>query len=111
MNYDKIYYPYPATDKKHKYLIITNTGKKIRFGANSYHHFTEDHLDKERQLRYIIRHEKNENWNDPNTAGYFAVRFLWLYPTYKEAYQKIKEDLLYRGYITKEQYKNYVWEG
>ncbi len=31
----KIYYPYPAKDGKHKYCIITNSGKTIKFGAAS----------------------------------------------------------------------------
>ena len=33
------------------------------------------------------------------------------YPTYKEAYAKIKEDLLKKGYITEEQYKKNIWKG
>ena len=111
MTYDKIYYPYPSTDTIKKFFIITNQGKKIRFGAKSYDHFTEGHLDEARRQRYLNRHRKKEDWDNPNTAGYFATRFLWLYPTYKEAYQKIKEDLLKRGYITQEQYKKYAWKG
>ena len=27
------YHPYPANDGKHKYYIITNSGKKIYFGG------------------------------------------------------------------------------
>jgi hypothetical protein len=48
MTYDKIYFPYPSTDKK-KFFIITSRGKKIKFGAKPYGHFTEGHLDKERK--------------------------------------------------------------
>ena len=36
MTYDKIYYPYPATDRIHKYFIITSQGKKVSFGAKGY---------------------------------------------------------------------------
>jgi len=33
--YDKQYYPYPSTDKVHKYLIVTSTGRKVScFGIN-----------------------------------------------------------------------------
>ena len=32
---NKIYYPYPANDGKHKYYIITESGKKIKFGAGA----------------------------------------------------------------------------
>ena len=45
MTYDKIYYPYPSTDTIKKFFIITNQGKKVRFGARSYEPFTEVHLD------------------------------------------------------------------
>jgi hypothetical protein len=111
MTYDKIYFPYPSTDKNKKFFIITNQGKKIRFGAKSFEHFTEIHLDEERKQRYLNRHKKREDWEDPNTAGYWSARYLWLYPSYEEAYQKIKEDLLKNGYITKEQYEKNVWKG
>lgn len=107
-NYDKIYYPYPATDKTHKYFIITSSGNKVKFGAKDYEHFTEGHLDEERKKRYLDRHIKRENWNDFNSAGAWSAKFLWLYPTYKEAYQKIKKELLKGNYITKEQYNQYV---
>ena len=30
------YHPYPANDGKHKYYIITNSGKIIKFGAIGY---------------------------------------------------------------------------
>ena len=111
MTYDKIYFPYPSTDKIKKFFIITNQGKKIKFGAKPYEHFTEGHLDKERKLRYLNRHIKGENWFNPNTPAYWSSRLLWLYPSYEEAYQKIKEDLLKNEYIIEEQYIKNVWKG
>ena len=36
MTYDKTYFPYPSTDTIKKFFIITNQGKKVRFGAKSY---------------------------------------------------------------------------
>jgi hypothetical protein len=68
-------------------------------------------MDEERKIRYLNRHKKREDWEDPNTAGYWSRWFLWEYPTYKEAYAKIKKDLLKKGYITKEQYEKNVWKG
>ena len=50
--YDKIYYPYPSTDNKHKFFIITNQGKKVNFGAKGYEDFTI-HKNKDRKRRYI----------------------------------------------------------
>ncbi len=98
--YEKIYYPYPATNKRYKYTIITNQGKKISFGASGYEHYTEGHLDPERKQRYLNRHKTKENWNNPNTAGYWSAKYLWSYPTYKEAYQKIRQELISKGYIS-----------
>jgi len=105
---DKIYYPYPSTNKTHKYFIITSSGKKIRFGAKGYEHYTEGHLDKTRKQSYLDRHKAREDWNNPDTKGYWSARFLWEYPTYKEAYQKIKKHLLDGGYIDAKQYKENV---
>jgi hypothetical protein len=107
--YDKTYYPYPATDKKHKYFIITNTGKKLKFGAAGYNDYTTyyktygQEIADQRKLLYIKRHSNsNENWNDPNTKAYWSFKFLWSYPTKEEAYEKkIKKDLIKLGYIKK----------
>lgn len=93
------YKPYPSNDNTTKFYIITNQGKKIRFGAKGYEHYTEGHLDVKRRDRYLNRHKKRENWNDPNTSGYWAAKYLWTYPTYKEAYQEIKKELLKKGLL------------
>lgn len=76
----------------------TGRTKKIHFGAAGYEHFTEGHLDEERKKRYFERHKKNENWNEPLTAGYWALKMLWEYKTYKEALKHIKKDLKKAGY-------------
>lgn len=94
------YYPYPATDGKHKYYIITASGKRVLFGALGYEDYTT-HKDPARKARYIARHKKNESkfWNDPDTASYWALKYLWSYPTKEEAYINIKKDLKKYGYI------------
>ena len=33
--------------------------------------------------RYIERHRRNENWNDPTTAGSLSLNILWNKPTLK----------------------------
>ena len=53
----KTYYPYKANDNKHKYFIITSSGKKIYFGAYGMSDFTIN-KDPERKERYIERHKK-----------------------------------------------------
>jgi len=106
----KQYYPYPATDGKHKYYIITESGKIIKFGAKGYSDYTI-HKDEARRLRYVARHENNENWTKSgiNTAGFFSRWLLWEEPNIKDAYKKIKDKLLRWGIITKDQYKQYVF--
>jgi hypothetical protein len=96
----KYYYPYPANDGKHKYYIITNKNKKVYFGAVGYSDFTI-HKDEARKQRYIIRHIKRENWSRTgiDTAGWWSLKYLWLYPTKKEAYKNIKKDLNKWGVI------------
>ena len=86
---NKIYYPYPANDGKHKYYIITKSGKKVKFGAIGYSDFTQ-HKDEARKQRYINRHKKNENWNDKDSAGAWSRWLLWNKPTIKESYTDIK---------------------
>ncbi len=96
---ERIYYPYPANDGRHKFYIISKSGKKIKFGQEGASDYTI-HKDEARKQRYINRH-KNESkfWDDPDTASYWALKYLWSYPTKKEAYISIKKDLKKRGFI------------
>ena len=95
------YYPYPSFNGRHKFFIITKDNKRVYFGDTRYQHYTEGHLDDERKLRYIKRHKKKEDWDDLNSAGYYSKWFLWTYPTYKEGYKKIINDVYKKGLITK----------
>ena len=92
---EKIYYPYPAKDGKHKYYIITESGKKVYFGAVGYSDFTI-HKDEERKKRYIERHKNRENWSKSgiDTPGFWSKWYLWSKPTKKEAYNYIKSHFL-----------------
>ena len=89
------YYPYPANNGKHKYYIITKSEKKIYFGAAGYSDFTK-HKNEERKNRYILRHERNENWTKSgiDTAGFWSRWLLWNKPTIKESYEDIKKRFL-----------------
>ena len=62
-----------STNPDKKYDAF-NYDKKISFGAAGYSDFTK-HKDTERKNRYIDRHKKNENWSNPETAG-FLSRFI-----------------------------------
>lgn len=90
----KLYFPYKSDKPDKKFFIITNTGKRVYFGATGYEHYTQGHLDIKRRNAYIKRHMRNnENWNNPNTSGWWALKFLWLYPTYSKAYAEIQKEL------------------
>lgn len=82
-----------STRKNKKYMVTTPKGKIIHFGAigmKQYRDSTglnlysnDDHLDKERQKRYLARAKgiKNKNgkltWNDPESANYYSINYLW----------------------------------
>jgi len=56
-------------------------GKKtVSFGATGFSDFTL-HKDQKRKANYVARHQKNENWHDPTTAGFYAKHILWNRPT------------------------------
>ena len=90
-----LYYPYPANDDKHKYYIITSSGRKIYFGAKGYSDYTI-HKDPARKQRYIDRHKDRENWTKSgiNTAGFWSRWLLWNKPTIETSYNDIKKRFL-----------------
>ena len=54
--------------------------KTIHFGSAGMSDFTK-HKDPTRKERYLKRHKKRENWNDPLTAGALSRWILWNKPT------------------------------
>ena len=42
--------------------------------------------------RYIQRHKKNENWNNPETAGYLSRFILWNKPPIKQSIDNLNEN-------------------
>jgi hypothetical protein len=89
----KQYYPYKSDIWDKKYYIITNTGKKVYFGATGYQDFTQ-HKDEVRKNAYIQRHQKREDWNDPDTAGFWSRWLLWNKPSIRASYEDIKKNHL-----------------
>lgn len=74
------YQLYKLKNSKHKFLVVTPTGKKIRFGASGYEDYTT-HRDKNRKENYIKRHSVREDWKDLNKAGTWSRYILWNKPT------------------------------
>ena len=90
------YYPYPARDNKHKYYIITSSGRKVYFGAKGYNDyiiyyskFSKEYAD-EKKKNYIARHKENElkYWNKSgiDTASFWSRFLLWNKPTIESSY-------------------------
>ena len=84
------YKPIKSDKPDKKFYIITKSGKRVYFGSANASDYTI-HKDPLRKDLYIKRHSKmGEDWNNPDTAGFWARWYLWEEPTKKEAYNKIK---------------------
>ena len=62
--------------KDKKFDAIIDGKKTVSFGAAGMSDYTK-HKDTDRKERYIARHKKNEDWNNPKTAGFYAKHVLW----------------------------------
>ena len=67
-----------------KWRAIFENGKTTDFGHLAYEDYT-DHKDEQRKTRYLNRHRKNENWNDPYSAGALSRWILWNEPTIEKS--------------------------
>jgi len=73
-----------------KFVAIINNDKKVYFGAAGYSDYLQ-HNDDKRKERYIKRHEKRENWNDPFTSGFWSRWVLWLKNTIDDSIADINK--------------------
>ena len=63
--------------KPDKKLMATFDNKKtIHFGAAGMDDYSKT-KDKQQKMRYLTRHQKNENWTVCDTAGSLARWILW----------------------------------
>ena len=65
-----------ATDGVHKWVAEFDDGKTTAFGAAGMDDYPITG-DKNKRVLYLIRHKKNENWNDPKSAGALSRWILW----------------------------------
>lgn len=65
--------------------------KTIQFGAKGMTDFILSKGDKKRKERYIKRHQANEDWNDPLTAGFWSRWLLWNKPTLKASIKDMEK--------------------
>jgi len=66
----------PSKNKLKKFDATINGIKTVSFGQAGASDFTQHH-DDVRQRLYIIRHRKNERWDDPLTSGFYSRWLLW----------------------------------
>lgn len=69
----------PSTAKNKKYTATFNVDdkeKRVHFGYAGSKTFL-DHGDEKKRLAYVARHSKNENFNDPLSAGSLARWINW----------------------------------
>ena len=74
----------PSSKSDKKYMAIINDRKTVHFGQAGASDMTQ-HKDKERKKRYLARHRKNEQWDNPLTASFYATNILWNKPTITES--------------------------
>ena len=59
-----------------KWRAEFDDGTHTDFGAAGMDDYTKTG-DKDQRLRYLMRHRKNENWNNPKSAGALSRWILW----------------------------------
>ena len=82
----------PAKGKKWRatfYEPRTHTYIHTDFGAAGMSDYTI-HRDPLRKERYLERHKKNEDWNNPLSAGALSRYILWEYPSFDKAVREYK---------------------
>lgn len=78
--------------KKYDAVFTQDNGreKTISFGASGYSDFTKNH-DEARKERYIERHKKREDFNNPMTAGSLSRYILWNKPSLHQSINDFKK--------------------
>jgi len=96
-----MFYKLERSDKPNKkYLVTLDTRDKsnqIYFGAKGSQDFTI-HRNEKKRAAYIARHQVNEDWSDPTTAGFWAYHLLWTKPTIREAISDMEKQFNLKPY-------------
>lgn len=66
----------PSTRKGKRFMVTFSNGKTVHFGSAVGATYI-DHGDKAKRTAYLLRHKKNEDWNDPYSAGSLSRWLLW----------------------------------
>ena len=79
-----------SSRKNKKYMAMFKDGKVVHFGDTRYEDFTV-HKDEEGKRLYLLRHKKNEDWNNPYSAGSLSRYVLWNKPTINDSVEDFKK--------------------
>jgi len=82
----------PSDKPNKKYMALFEDKHEFRivyFGASGYTDYTTNHDDEKKRLN-LLRHRKNENWNNPMTSGALSRWILWNKPTLNESISDFK---------------------
>jgi hypothetical protein len=79
-------------EKKLMAIFTLDNGrtKTTHFGSAGMEDYTKT-KDVEQKSRYLKRHRRRENWNDPVSAGALSRWILWDKPTRRESIQAYKK--------------------
>ena len=66
----------PSTRKGKRFMVTFENGKTVHFGQAGGTTYI-DEGDKAKRTAYLKRHEKNEDWSDPYSAGAISRYLLW----------------------------------
>lgn len=83
----------PSDRPNKKYMAMFEDKHEFRivyFGASGYTDYTTNHDDEKKRL-YLLRHRKNENWNNPITSGALSRWILWNKPTLNDSISDFKK--------------------
>lgn len=80
----------PSPNPKKKWRVIFDDDTHTDFGAKGYEDFTI-HKDEERKKRYLKRHEKDLETNDPTKPGFLSYYILWNKPTIEASWRDYKK--------------------
>ena len=82
--YDKVVIKKSTNPKKKLMATFSTQGegrtRTTHFGSAGMDDYTRT-KDKAQRQRYISRHRRRENWNDPTSAGALSRWILWEHPT------------------------------
>ena len=84
------YYLVKSDKRNKKYMVKTPKNKIIYFGQAEASDYTI-HKNEVRKNAYLLRHYKNENWDDLNSAGAWSRYILWNETTIKKSISNMEK--------------------